>query len=207
MLFQNTRSQMFFKILRSAAENAVDAANLLSQLLAEPTRSMELAPALKDLEKKGDELTHDMFALINKSFVTPMDREDLAAVATAIDSVVDGMEAAAARFEIYKVRETDRFLKEFGATLRAQCSELVAAIDMVAGGKFDQINNRLIMINQLENVGDDTLRSALSTLYDQAAVDPVRFIVMKEIYDTLEGATDRAEDVADTLAGAAMKQG
>jgi len=207
MLFQNTRSQMFFKILRTAAENAVDAANLLSQLLADPARAGELAPALKDLEKKGDGLTHDLFHLINKSFVTPMDREDLAALATAIDSVVDGMEAAAARFEMYKVTETDRFLREFGATLRAQCSELVAAIDMVAGNKFEEISTHLIMINQLENVGDDTLRAALSTLFDQAAADPIRFVVMKEIYDTLEGATDRAEDVADTLAGAAMKQG
>ncbi len=205
MLFQSSKDQEFFRLLRAGAENAVQTANLLSQLLGEPGRSAELVPAIKDLEKKGDRITHDLFALINKTFVTPLEREDLAALAVAIDSVVDSMEAAAARIQIYKVKETDRFLKDFGNVLKAQSAQLVASIDLVAGNKLLQIHDRAVQINQLENQADEILREGLATLFDQAENNPVRFITMKEIYETLEGATDDAEDVANTLEGVVMK--
>lgn len=205
VLFQNSKDQQFYQILRSAAENSVEAAQLLNQLLADPAANKNLPAVIKDVEKKGDNLTHDLFGLINKSFVTPLEREDLAAIGVAIDSVVDGIEMAAARFAMFKVTETDRFLKELGATLRAQCGELVATIDLLAGNKLNAIHDQLVKINLLENQADDTLREALSTLYENAAQDPVRFVVMKEIYDTLEDATDKAEDVANTLEGVIMK--
>lgn len=205
MLFQNSKDQQFYQLLRAAAENSVEAAQLLNQLIAEPGRHTDLPAVIKEVEKKGDNLTHDLFGLINKSFVTPLEREDLAAIGVAIDSVVDGIEAAAARFAIYKITETDRFLKEFGATLRAQCGELVATIDLLAGNKLNAIHDQLVKINLLENQADDTLREALSTLYASAAQDPVRFFVTKEMYDTLEDATDKAEDVANVLEGVIMK--
>lgn len=205
MLFQSSKDQEFFRLLRAGAENSVEAANRLAQLLAEPAQSAELVPLIKELEKKGDRITHDLFSLINKTFVTPLEREDLAALATAIDSVVDSMEAAAARIGIYRVQESDRFLKEFGNVLRAQCAQLVAAIDLVAGNKLLQIHDRTVQLNQLENQADEILRESLATLFDQSADNPVRFITMKEIYETLEGATDRAEDVANTLEGVVMK--
>ena len=205
MLFQHNNDQQFFNLLRAAAENAVEAANLLNQLLLEPKRYPELSPAIKNLESKGDGLTHKLFALINKSFVTPLEREDLAALGVAIDSVVDGMEAAAARIGIFKVQESDRFLKSFGHILRSQTGELVAAIDLVAGNRLMQIRERAIQINLLENQGDETLRAGLSVLFEQSAGDPIRFITMKEIYEFLEDATDKAEDVANTLEGVVMK--
>jgi len=205
VLFQNSKDQQFYQLLRAAAENSVEAAQLLNQLIAEPGRHTDLPAVIKEVEKKGDNLTHDLFGLINKSFVTPLEREDLAAIGVAIDSVVDGIEAAAARFAIYKITETDRFLKEFGATLRAQCGELVATIDLLAGNKLNAIHDQLVKINLLENQADDTLREALSTLYASAAQDPVRFFVTKEMYDTLEDATDKAEDVANVLEGVIMK--
>lgn len=205
MLFANSRDQEFFRLLRAKAENAVDTANLLGQLLAEPHRHPEFCPIIKELESKGDSYTHDLFALINKTFVTPLEREDLAALGVALDSVVDAMEAAAARIAIYRVSESDRFLKSFAQILRSQATELVAAIDLLAGNKLLQIRERAFQINVLENQGDETLRSALTTLFDQAQSDPVRFITMKEIYETLEQATDEVETVANTLEGVVMK--
>lgn len=205
MLFQGSKDQRFFEILRAAAENTVEAANLLSQLLSEPARYAELGPPIKELEKKGDDLTHDLFSLINKTFVTPLEREDLADLGKAIDSVVDGMEAAAARIAIYRINESDRFLKEFGNILRAQCAELVNTIDLVAGNRLMRIHDHTAKLNTLENQADENLRAGLSFQFAQAAGDPVRFIVMKEIYEVLEGATDRAEDVANTLEGVVMK--
>lgn len=205
MLFQGNKDQLFYKLLRSAAENAVEAASLLNQLLNEPKRYPELGPLIKELESKGDRFTHDLFALINKTFVTPLEREDLAALGVAIDNVVDSMEAAAARIGIYKVQESDRFLKGFGHILRSQATELVATIDLLAGNKLLQIHDHAVQINLLENQGDEILRNGLSALFEQAAQDPVRFITMKEIYETLEEATDKAEDVANTLEGVVMK--
>jgi predicted phosphate transport protein (TIGR00153 family) len=205
MLF--SRDQMFYQILRSAAENALETASILIQLLEQPVRYAELGPAIKELESKGDRFTHDLFALVNKSFLTPLDKGDLCALGVGIDSVVDAMEAAAARIGIYKVTQSDRFLKAFGQTIRAQVAELVSAIDLLAGGKLGQIHDRAVHINFLENQGDETLRSGLSSLFEQAASDPVRFVTMKEIYETLEEATDEAEDVANLLEGVLMKRG
>jgi predicted phosphate transport protein (TIGR00153 family) len=205
VLFSNSKDQEFFRLLRAKAENAVETANLLSQLLADPKRHPELCPAIKELESKGDHYTHDLFALINKTFVTPLEREDLATLGVALDSVVDSMEAAAARIGIYRVAETDKFLKSFGQILRAQAAELVAAIDLLAGNKLLQIREKAFQINVLENQGDEMLRTALTAIFEHAAADPVRFVTMKEIYETLETATDDAETVANTLEGVVMK--
>lgn len=203
--FTNTKNQEFFRLFRAKAENAVDTANLLIQLLAEPQRSPELCPVIKELESKGDHLTHDLFALIHKSFFAPLERDDLASLAVSLDSVVDAMEAAAARIGIYKIAESDRFLKGFGQILRAQAGELVAAIDLLAGNKMTQIRERAFQINLLENQGDELLRNSLTAIYENAAADPIRFITLKEIYETLEQATDEAETVANILEGVVMK--
>ncbi len=206
MFWRRTGEQKFYEILRAEAENAVEAASLLHDLLEEPSRFPEIGPAIKDLESRGDRYTHDLFALLNKSRVTPVRREDLATMAVAIDSVVDGMEAAAARIGIYQVTETDRYLKSFGQTLRAMAGELVASIDLLAGGKLHQLHDRAIQINLLENQGDETLRGGLTSLYEKAGEDPVRFVTMKEIYETLEEATDRVEDVSNILEGVMMRR-
>lgn len=205
MLFVNNKDQQFYQLLRQAADNAVETATLLGQLLNEPERFPELGPVIKDLESKGDNYTHQLFNLINKTFVTPLEREDLASIGTSIDSVVDAMEAASARIGIYRVKQSDKFLKAFAQILKAMTTELVAAIDLLAGNKLKQIHDTTIRINQLENQGDDQLRLGLSSLFDSPDGNAIRFLTMKEIYETLEVATDRVEDVADTLEGVVMK--
>lgn len=205
MLFGNSKDQQFYQILRNAAENTVETASMLGSLLEQPKLFPELGPMIKALESKGDDFTHSLFALINRSFVTPLEREDLAALGVAIDAVVDSMEAAAARIGIYQVQETDKHLKAFAQILRAQATELVSAIDLLAGGKLLQIRERAFQINTLENHGDEELRLALSELFAEAHSNPIRFITMKEIYETLEDATDQVEAVANTLEGVIMK--
>jgi uncharacterized protein Yka (UPF0111/DUF47 family) len=207
MLFGSAKNQRFFQLLRSAAENAEEVANHLTQLLEQPARHPELSPLIKGLETKGDRITHDLFALIHGAFTTPIERSNLADIGTSIDSVVDCMEAAAARIGIYQVKTSDRFLRAFGQIARAQCAELVAALDLLAGNKIEALHDRNIRINTLENQGDDNLRDGLSELFQGAAADPIYFVTMKEIYETLEEATDRAEDVANLLEGIVMKHG
>lgn len=204
MLFGSSRDQEFYKLLRAAADNAVETANHLGQLLHDPGLFPQLGSLIKDLESKGDDHTHKLFTLINKTFVTPLEREDLAALGTAIDSVVDGMEAAAARVGIYRVSESDKYLRAFAQILKSMTNEVVGAIDLLAGGKLNRVHDHSVRINLLENQADDQLRAGLSHLYDTSD-NAVRFLTMKEIYETLEEATDRVEDVADTLEGVVMK--
>lgn len=199
------KDQSFYQLLREASENAVEVANRLDVVLSEPGRVDEIGPSIKELERKGDAVTHDLFALIHRSFVVPLKREDLAALAVRIDSVTDAMEAASARIGIYRPAESDRYLKEFGNILRAQCAHLVSVMDLLAANRLNQMTDLTHQINQLENQGDETLREGLRSLYAQAPADPVRFVTMKEIYDILETATDRVEDVADILEGIIMK--
>lgn len=203
----NNKDQKFFDYLRDAVENASAVAKHMEQLLANPARYAEIAPVVKQLESKGDHLTKDLFTLLHKSFMTPLEREDIAALAVRIDSVVDLMEAVAARIAIYQIKESDRFLKEFAQLLAFQTAELVGAIDLVAGKKMLPIRERTAKIVQLEEQGDEVLRGGLQAIFEVGATNPVRFITMKEIYETLEEATDKAKEVAVTLEGIVMKQG
>lgn len=206
MLFISGRSQQFYQLLREATENAAEVAGLLGRLLEEPVHVGNLGPEIKQLESKGDDLTHRLFELIHRTFATPLERADLAALGVAIDNVVDAMEAAAARVGIYRLSSSDKHLRAFAQILRAQATELVAAIDLLAGGKLLEIRDRIRQINTLENHGDEELRLALSELYDRSQSDPLQFITMKEIYEMLERATDEVETVANTLEGVIMKR-
>lgn len=206
MIFIGNRSQQFYQVLRAATENAAEVTSLLGRLLEEPATVGSLAPEIKQLESKGDDLTHKLFELMHKTFATPLDRADLAALGVAIDNVVDAMEAAAARVAIYRLAASDKHLRAFAQILRAQATELVAAIDLLAGGKLLEIRDRIRQINTLENHGDDELRLALSGLMDRSTSDPIQFITMKEIYEMLEQATDEVEKVANTLEGVIMKR-
>lgn len=205
MFFPNSRDQQFYNLLRDSADNIAEMANTLNQLLLEPSRYPEAWPTMKEMESKGDDVTHNLFALLNKTFVTPLEREDLATIGLGMDDVADTMEAAASRIAIYRIKESDKYFKAFGQILRAQAAELVAAVDKLAGRKMLQISDHTFQINVLENQGDELLRSGLSELFEHAHNDPIRFITMKEIYETLEDATDKAEDVADILEGVVMK--
>lgn len=205
MILRNARDQQFFNLLRSGADNVLATARMVGELCAEPARHEELVPRIKELESQGDHLTHDLFELINRTYVTPIDSEDLAALARALDSAVDGMEAAAARAGIYRVMETDECLQGFAKVLQAMAAELVAAVEMLGHKRYSEVHKRVVQLHVLENEGDDVLRAGLSALYEKAHEDPVRFITMKEIYESLEDATDQAKSVGTILDGVVMK--
>lgn len=204
MLFTNNRDRQFFSLLRDAAQNLVESAQVFWDLSQATSRSDEYAARLKDLEKRGDRYTHDLITLLNKLFVTPLDREDILRLAVVLDDVVDGLEAAASRIFIYRIDEDNRYVREFASLILGQTEEIVQAIEHLQAKDLLRIRENAVQINVLENQGDDLLREALANLLNNER-DPVRIIKLKEIFETLETVTDRAEDVANALESVVMK--
>lgn len=204
MLFTSNRDRQFFSLLRDAAQNLVESAQVFWDLSQATGRSDEYAARLKDLEKRGDRYTHDLITLLNKLFVTPLDREDILRLAVVLDDVVDGLEAAASRIFIYRIDEDNRYIREFASLIMGQTEEIVQAIEHLQAKDLLRIRENAVQINVLENQGDDLLREALANLLNNER-DPVRIIKLKEIFETLETVTDRAEDVANALESVVMK--
>lgn len=204
MLFTSNRDRQFFSLLRDAAQNLVESAQVFWDLSQATGRSDEYAARLKDLEKRGDRYTHDLITLLNKLFVTPLDREDILRLAVVLDDVVDGLEAAASRIFIYRIDEDNRYIREFASLIMGQTEEIVQAIEHLQAKDLLRIRENAVQINVLENQGDDLLREALANLLNNER-DPARIIKLKEIFETLETVTDRAEDVANALESVVMK--
>lgn len=204
MFFTSKSDQKFYNLLTEAARNIADTADLFREAVANMNRIDEYAVQLKALEDKGDHITHQLIYLLNKMFVTPLDREDILNLAVQMDDVVDSIEACAARLSIYNLREADRFMSEFAQVLTEQAAEIAEAVDRLKNRDLQKLRENAVKINLLENQGDDLLRKSLSQLFAEEK-DPIRIIKLKEIYETLEQATDRAEDVANSLESVVMK--
>lgn len=204
MLFGNSGNEKFFQLLRGASANMVDAARVFGHMVEDSGKAAEYAGKLKALEHTGDEYTRQILALLNATFITPLEREDILALAQELDDMVDGIEASASRMAIYGVNEADLHIRSFASLLQKQTAEIAAAVDILGTKKLLSIREHNARIKTLEKGGDEELRQCLIELFSRP-LDPVYLIKMKEIYETLETTTDRAEDIADTLESVVMK--
>jgi predicted phosphate transport protein (TIGR00153 family) len=196
------QGERFFEQFNAAAENNHDAARLLVELLAQPEEVERLARQLKDLEHHGDELTHRVFDALNRTFITPLDREDIGALASALDDVIDWIEEAARRIHLYRITEITPLARQFGDIIVQQAQDLAQSIPLVDTGKDqEQLHRMLLEIHGLENEADDLLANALATLYDGVTEVPqmIHAIHWGDIYQLLEDTTDKAEHVAVVL--------
>jgi predicted phosphate transport protein (TIGR00153 family) len=162
------------------------------------------APAsrIKDLEHKGDELTHQVIDELNKTFITPIDREDIHDLCAALDDVLDLIDSTATRLVLFRITEPIRSVPEMSAVLLSQAMEIGAAVSNLQDN--DHVVERCIEINRLENDGDRLFQSAIASLFEEVK-DPIDVIKRKEIIETLETATDKAEDVANVLESIVVK--
>ena len=204
MLFRNNSDQKFFTLLRGAAANMCEAATLFGVMADEPHNGVDIAARLKELERTGDDYTQQLVSLLNATFITPLEREDILALAQELDDMVDGIEASASRMAIYGVTEGDIHIRSFAGILRQQTAEIAAAVETLGGKQLTAIREHNARIKVLEKGGDEELRRCLIELFS-GMHDPIHLIKMKEIYETLETTTDRAEDIADTLESVVMK--
>jgi len=198
------REERFFEDFVSLAGELQKGAHCLKQMLAGPQPDMRQADAIKDIEHACDKTTHDIVDRLNRTFVTPLDREDIHALASSLDDVMDAIDAAAAFIRLYKIQQVRPGARRL--------AEIVCdAVDLIAEafgalGRRQGVLELAARINQLEHEADRVHQDAIVDLFDQER-DPIAVIKWKEIYDYLEAATDRCEDVANVLEGVVVKNG
>lgn len=196
------REETFFDLFNDAADNILRAARMLQALLDDYHDVERQAEAIKALEERGDEITHAIIDRLNRTFVTPFDREDILELAKQLDNVLDWIEAAAARLAVYRVVAPTPEARELAHIIASTCEALVDAVRHLRS--LPQIDGPIREINRLENLADRVQRNAIARLFADS-IDPVDVIKWKEIYDTLEEATDQAEDAANVLEGIRTK--
>jgi predicted phosphate transport protein (TIGR00153 family) len=197
------KDEKFFKIFGQMTVHILEAAELLGTMVRNPAADLaSLASKIKDLEHKGDELTHRVIDELNKTFITPIDREDIHDLSAALDDVLDLIDSTATRIVLFRITEPIRSVPEMCAVLLSQAMEIGAAVSNLQDN--DHVVERCIEINRLENDADRLFQSAIAALFDEVK-DPIAVIKSKEIIETLEAATDKAEDVANVLESIVVK--
>lgn len=197
------KDEKFFKIFGQMTVYILEAAEILGSMLRNPGADpTALAARIKDLEHKGDELTHKVIDELNKTFITPIDREDIHDLSSALDDVLDLIDSTATRIVLFRIAEPIRSVPELSAVLLSQAMEIGAAVSNLQDN--DHVVERCIEINRLENDADRLFQSAIAALFDEVK-DPIDVIKRKEIIETLETATDKAEDVANVLESIVVK--
>ena len=193
----------FFSLYSQASANAVETARLLCELLATfPQDGQALIERIKEREHEGDRLTHEVIDLLNRTFVTPFDRDDMYRLAGALDDVVDNMDEAAHNLVDYGVKQVpERAQQQADVILRAT-EKLDEAVDQLDG--FRDSKDELIALRTLEDEGDTLLRNAIAELF-RSGQDAISIIRWKDIHERLEEACDALENAADVLEAILVK--
>jgi predicted phosphate transport protein (TIGR00153 family) len=203
-LFSRKGDIDFLQLLIKSAENALDGAQMFRTAMMGEKQPIEYVQAIKDLEHKGDSITHEIFKGLNKVFITPIDREDIMELASKLDDVMDGIEATMARFDYLNVTYTDTYMKEFSAVIVSSCQHILDAFKLLAKKKYMQISEHSVQINSLENEGDRLMREGIRQIFLQKK-DVYEDFKLKEIYERLEQTTDACEDVANILESVVLR--
>ncbi len=197
------REEAFFELFKKAAHNMIEGSRLLDQMMRDLHAPAEQAKRIKDVEHIGDGITHDIVFRLNQTFITPIDREDIHDLASALDDILDVAEAIADRFVLYKVtKPTDMAIKLANILHRASVA-VGCGVDRL-GLAHPDIKECSVEVNSLENEADRVSRDAISALFEKET-DPMVVIKWKEIYEAFEAGTDRCEDVANILERIALK--
>jgi predicted phosphate transport protein (TIGR00153 family) len=201
------REEVFFPLFEESARNMVKAAQTLKELVDNWQDVEQKINEITELEHQGDTITHQIIAQLNRTFVTPFDREDIAELAHTLDDVTDFIHAASDAMLIYKVDPPSQRAKELAGIIVEGATEIGKAMPQLRHrSQLKQIFERCVELNRLENEADRVYRSALAELFSDAR-DMARVIQWREIYQHMESATDRCEDVANVLEGVAIKHG
>ena len=198
------REESFFDLFEQQAAILLEAAGVLVEATDRFETLAANAKRLERLEHDGDQLTHELMAKLNRTFITPFDREDIHQLVAALDDVLDLMEAVTERFILFKVQQIMAPAREIAKVIQQQAQEIHRVIPKLRHMRHEQIMPHCIEINRLENVGDRLLRDAFAALFD-GSPDPITVIKWRELYELLETATDKGEDVANTIEGSVLK--
>ena len=199
------REQKFFDLFEGSARNMVKAAQKLKGMVDTWEDVRKSVDEIDDLEHEGDTITHEIMAQLHRTFVTPFDREDIVMLAHTLDDVTDFIHAAADAMLLYKIDRPTQRAKELADIIVQAAVEVEKVMPQLRHRtELKNILVRCVEINRLENVADDVFHSAQAELFDDTT-DMAQVIKWREIYEYMESATDRCEDVSNVLEGVALK--
>ncbi len=196
------REEKFFMDLEAMADEIARGARLLEEMLAPDHPVWDKADEIKEVEHKCDFLTHEIIQRLNRTFVTPIDREDIHGLARSLDDVMDAIDAAASVVRLYRMQRVRFGARELAKIISASSKQLVQATKELE--RRHGVAQCAVEINRLENEADRLHQHAVQQLFDEET-DPIAVIKWKETLDFLEAATDRCEDVANVLEGVVVK--
>jgi predicted phosphate transport protein (TIGR00153 family) len=198
------REERFYSDFQALADELKRGARLLEEMVAPDQPVWDKADEIKEVEHKCDFLTHEIIQRLNRTFVTPLDREDIHALARSLDDVMDAIDASASLVRLYRLDRVRFGARELAHIITASTHQVRLALEALEQHKG--LITHAVEINRLENEADRVHQHAVSRLFDDER-DPVTIIKWKETLDFLEDATDRCEDVANVLEGVMVKHG
>ena len=198
------REEKFYADFMAMADQIRIGAGLLEELLSTDPPQMKKAEDIREVEHKCDFLTHEIIQRLNKTFVTPIDREDIHSMARALDDVMDDINEAATLFPLYRIEVVRSGVRELTRTIIAQADAIRLAMEALE--RRQGVLTHVVEINRLENEADRLYRQAVARLFDEEH-NPISVMKWKEILDVLERATDRGEDVANLVENIVVKHG
>ncbi|MGI8787710.1 MAG: DUF47 domain-containing protein [Pyrinomonadaceae bacterium] len=197
------REDEYFTLFSQMTEKIQQASNLLVEMMQDDGANFEsFAKRIKDVEHECDELTHTVTTKLNKSFITPFDREDIFALVVALDDVCDYIDAGARAILMYAIQDISNHARGFAKVIQSLAMEINSAVSMLS--KPDGLNQHIVEIHRLENEADDIYFRAIGEIF-QTATEPMTVIKWKELYEILENATDRCERVANIVESIILK--
>ena len=196
------RDRAYFDLFEEAGHNVLQSADLLERLLSDFPDNRNLAQDIRDCEHEGDRVTHEILDRLNHTQVTPIDREDILALTSALDDIVDYIEEVADYLGLYKIEAPMDQAIKLAEVLNRASRQIAEAIPQLRG--FNDISAYTVEINRLENEGDRIVREAIASLFD-GGIDPMVVIRWKDLFERLEDAIDATEHVAHILEGIVIK--
>jgi uncharacterized protein len=199
MVWFMPKEENFFELFERAADNAHEAAGQLVELLERFDRLDERAKHIKDLEHAGDKITHDTLDRLARTFITPLDREDIHELIVRLDDIVDLIDTCVNRMVVYRVAKVRPEARELALCLRHATGLIREAMPLLRDMKNSRlIHDKCIAIQTQENEADRIMQQALAVLFDSCK-DPIEIIKWKDLFAEIESATDRCEDVANVF--------
>jgi uncharacterized protein Yka (UPF0111/DUF47 family) len=198
------REEKFFSDFITLADRIVSGATLLERMLASDPPAWDTALQIKQIESECDAITHSIIQRLNTTFVTPIDREDIHALAKSLDDVMDAIDAAANVMRRYRMASLRYGARELASLTWQSAMQVKVAVEALERRK--EVHQLAVEVNRLENSADDIHDEALRRLFEEER-DAITVIKWKEVLDLLEEATDRCEDCANVLEGVVVKHG
>jgi uncharacterized protein len=200
------KEEKFFQLLDNAAVNAAKSAGEFKDLVHEWNPTSPRFKAIRQLENEGDLITHEVIDKLNRTFITPIDREDIHRLAGEIDDICDILQALSDRMELYDLDAMPDTLKKMAVLLEESTEIMATSIrEFPHFRKNSRVHDHCIEIKRIENEADELLKHALADMFRKGKNDPVHVIKWKEIYETIEFAHDKVAHIANTVEGILVK--